>query len=249
MNTLAPDAKLPLDACGVVETIVASTKSILAVTLNRFPVPPQFHEREPLTAGDYSIMEQALEIRSSLLLPFPMATAAHLLSQGTPSDSLIAAMRYHQHPCESAECPRESVLDGEIRRRAMNDFESFFGISSRVSVVDLPYMHLPMMDFHIAPSKRSIETVRRILKQISPCGGWILNSGKSYHFIGEQLVGWGEVLQFLAKALLFAPIVDNNWIGHQIREGACTLRLSRNPRTGIEGPVVVEKVTIGTEVG
>lgn len=57
--------------------------------------------------------------------------------------------------------------------------------------------------------------------------GAIINSGNSYHFIGCDLVNEAELVDFLAKGLLYGPITDTRWIAHQIIERSCTLRVGK----------------------
>jgi hypothetical protein len=87
-----------------------------------------------------------------------------------------------------------------------------------------------------------VSIVENILQLISPSDGWILNSGKSYHFIGGSLIDEKSMSRFLSTALLYVPFTDKNWIAHQIFEGASALRLFDNPRTGNGTPVVVKRL-------
>jgi hypothetical protein len=49
------------------------------------------------------------------------------------------------------------------------------------------------------------------------------------------------LLTMLAKALLFAPIIDRAWVAHQMIERACGLRISPG-KTYSQGPIVVDEV-------
>ena len=57
-------------------------------------------------------------------------------------------------------------------------------------------------------------------------GGLLLQSGRSYHFIGNQPLGQRELTRFLARAQLLSPIVDARWASHQLIDGQCGLRIS-----------------------
>lgn len=86
--------------------------------------------------------------------------------------------------------------------------------------------HIPMLDYRV-PVSPDNEVL--ILAQLHALGeaGWLLHSGRSYHFIGQGLLAGPEgLMRFLGRALLFAPIVDGRWIAHQLVEGACSLRLT-----------------------
>jgi hypothetical protein len=71
--------------------------------------------------------------------------------------------------------------------------------------------------------------------------GYIAHSGKSYHFYGSDLMEGDHLMRMLAKALLFAPIVDRAWVAHQLVEKACGLRISPG-KTYTQSPVVIDQV-------
>jgi hypothetical protein len=87
-------------------------------------------------------------------------------------------------------------------------------------------MHIPMLDFDLTSAPKNlgiIENILRVLKQ----RGMILNSGKSYHFIGYNLISENELLDLLAKFILVHPISDKAWTAHQIIERSASLRISK----------------------
>lgn len=92
-----------------------------------------------------------------------------------------------------------------------------------VTLADGRRMHIPMLDFHIEVSPANTRIVTDICSLLCQ-EGFILNSGKSYHFIGTGLLTDEGLNKFLGKALLFTPIVDEIWIAHQLQEQSCTLR-------------------------
>jgi hypothetical protein len=130
-----------------------------------------------------------------------------------------------------------------IRRRLGNPAAgTVLAWSSRLDRVapDGP-LHVPMLDFQVAVSPAATELATALLAELG-VGGWLLSSGHSYHFIGDEpLAGAGELAAFLGRALLFAPVVDGRWVAHQLIEGACALRISTGDRDR-PAPVVVAEV-------
>ncbi len=86
--------------------------------------------------------------------------------------------------------------------------------------------HLPFIDFHIPPSQDNLKVVNEVIKILS-LSGFILASGESYHFVCKHHYDEQFLLDFLAKLLFFAPIIDKSWVAHQILERACSLRVSK----------------------
>jgi hypothetical protein len=86
--------------------------------------------------------------------------------------------------------------------------------------------HIPMLDYRIPVSD---ENEALVVAHLGAMGedGWLLRSGRSYHYIGLSLLAGPEgLMRFLGTALLFAPMVDGRWVAHQLIEGACSLRVS-----------------------
>jgi len=124
------------------------------------------------------------------------------------------------------------------------DSNRMLALQSRVLLRDGNSRHIPMLDFHVPASDRSLRSVMTVLKVLR-LSGFVLLSGKSYHFYGDELMEEGELCRFLGKALLFTPIVDRAWIAHQLMASACALRVSQRPQYG--APKVVARVEIPTQ--
>lgn len=104
--------------------------------------------------------------------------------------------------------------------------EQLLGVFSKVSLVDGGTAHIPMMDFSCVPSDRNLELLKSLLKSLGGGKGFLLESGKSYHYYGTQILdeeGWRI---FLGKCLLMSDHSDSRYIGHQLIDGHCVLRLS-----------------------
>jgi hypothetical protein len=98
-----------------------------------------------------------------------------------------------------------------------------------------------MLDFSQAAAARALQLVKGVVETIG-LTGYILESGRSYHFYGEQLLDDSQWLRFLAESLLFGPVVDRRWVAHQLIESASALRISAGPN-GAPIPRVVDRVS------
>jgi len=98
-------------------------------------------------------------------------------------------------------------------------------INSKVVLNSGQVMHIPMLDFELTSSPKNLGIIEKILKVLKQ-KGMILNSGKSYHFIGYTFITENELLNLLSKFILIHPISDKAWAAHQIIERSASLRIS-----------------------
>ena len=114
-------------------------------------------------------------------------------------------------------------LTAEVERLS---FGQILALSSRLRDDSGHEWHIPMLDYRVPVSDSNQALIVGHLNALGEAG-WVLQSGRSYHFIGDHLLAAPEgLMRFLGTALLFAPLVDGRWIAHQLIEGACSLRLS-----------------------
>ena len=211
--------------------ICAVNRNITHITIAQFG--KQKNINSELT--DWSRKEQenfdfALDMRSKYNLPFWNGIMLASVAGNTSSTECIMAAMRHNINCITTVSPED------LSKISVSDN---IGINSRVILADGSEKHIPMLDFHIRYSEQNTPIVSQICSIIDPNGGYILNSGHSYHYIGKVPVSTDELIDMLAKAQFFAPITDSIWIAHQILERACTLRLGI--KHGIV-PYVVNKI-------
>lgn len=99
-------------------------------------------------------------------------------------------------------------------------------VSSRVKLKNGKSAHIPMMDFKCAPTFQNVDTARVALKKINDTSGVLLNSGRSFHYYGLNLMSEEEWHLFLGHSLLLTDLVDARYIGHALMNNECRLRLS-----------------------
>lgn len=107
-----------------------------------------------------------------------------------------------------------------------HDIEGDIAINSKVILEDGTEKHIPMLDFKIKSNNSNLSVVIEVLKVLG-LKGCILDSGKSYHFVGYELKKENELLDLLAYFILLQPISDKAWATHQILERSTSLRLSK----------------------
>lgn len=105
--------------------------------------------------------------------------------------------------------------------------EDFIVASSGVQVGG-DQAHFVMLDFSVKERwAGSAQTAAGAARALG-VPGTLLTSGRSFHFIGDELATWDSYSRFLVRALLLVPIVDERWVAHQLLAGNATLRVSPN---------------------
>jgi len=163
--------------------------------------------------------KNALEMRDSIKLPFWNSLMLSLVNGNAISNNCLYGTSLHNHITEIGWIPSDNITQAD---RISFPFDRK-AINSKVKLCNGRKMHIPMLDFHINVSARNTELVKNVCN-ILGIEGYVLNSGKSYHFIGIRLISLKKLIKFLGRALLFTPIVDEIWIAHQLQEQSCTLR-------------------------
>ena len=145
------------------------------------------------------------------------------------ADALKRAVRQDVNARAIVRVDRSQILDGKLLRlQDQLSGHQLLGISSRVITVSQKVRHIPLMDFRCEISSKNEDLLRSVLPATGQGGGYVLNSGRSYHFYGARLLtvtGWRK---FLGKCLLLRDLVDERYVGHQLVDGYCVLRISKS---------------------
>ena len=108
------------------------------------------------------------------------------------------------------------------------------GLISRVEMNNGEYRHIPQIDFECQISKKNLNLIKKQFSQIIKIfPGYILESGKSYHYIGLRLLDEKEWKKFIGRCLLCnfcerdgsGLIVDTRWFGHSLLRDNTDLRI------------------------
>jgi hypothetical protein len=127
---------------------------------------------------------------------------------------------------------------GDMSQRLRD--KKLLGAASRVRLVGGRSAQIPMMDFMCTPSTSNLELLAHLLRDLRPGRGCLLESGRSYHYYGFRLLTEEEWRVFLGKCLLMTGFTDDRYVGHQLVDGYCVLRLSAGKSKGDVPTVVAE---------
>jgi hypothetical protein len=203
-----------------------------------YPRVPSLQERSPLTPDDEELVAQASTLRERHRLPFWDSLLLSSFNRKSPPKSILAAARFHN----GSRTTVHKIPAGEVTTllQVNSPETTTAALSSLVRLNDGSRRHIPMLDFHCPSSAANLELATEVIRNLNATPGYLVESGKSYHFYGERLLVDSELTRFLASALLFSPIIDRAWIAHQLLEGFCGLRISGRAPFGL--PKVIRQI-------
>lgn len=218
-----------LTSADAVQRLFMSLRNVVSVTLASYSHLPMLQNRLIPSMAESAVINEAIELRSELQLPFWDCVMLSISKSKESVDSLLDVAGTHVSLRDSdIILDRASVSCGMIQERAENERGEKLEtcVVSEVQTSGGLTMHLPMMDFHCAPTAAGQAAAIAVSKRIFPGGAVLLKSGESFHAYGKTLISTTEFFEFLGHALLYSPIIDRAYIAHQLIERRCALRIS-----------------------
>jgi hypothetical protein len=157
---------------------------------------------------------------------------AKRLAEGAEMTKLIAAAVQHDERQKDrirTTFPSDQVSSSTIEILLQQRPEWTLAASSRVTTESDRLFHLPMMDFHCPVSEKNLALVAAALVAIGQEKGAIVETGRSYHYYGFELLTEDAWESFLGKCLLLSPLTDARYIGHRLIDKECVVRLAPSP--------------------
>lgn len=109
-----------------------------------------------------------------------------------------------------------------------SDGHNVWSFTSKVTMKDGSHRHIPMINFH--PLKDvTLDDIKWFIVLSEPLtSGVLLESGRYYHYYQVNLLSEEEWIQFNARFLMPMILVRSRYIGHRLRDGYSTLRLTND---------------------
>ena len=212
-------------------------RSLAALTFHTYFPGPGLEERlaESDDATLLSIFQKAQHLREISGNDLPYWESVIVASWSTPKLEMLIGQALRHDFTREANTRfdiRVDELTTERIRQAIESLEAgwVLALCSTCEVLDGSQWHIPMMDFRCAPSPMNLERTRIALKQLGQTRGAILESGRSYHYYGFELLNRNQWIEFMAKSLLLAPFIDARFVAHRLLEGRSVLRLTSSER-------------------
>jgi hypothetical protein len=219
----------------IIKELINSNADIRSVTLVKFPVVRILQDRVSQDFSTRNAINEALNIRSLYSLPFWDSILSTQFSSDLYSPLILKEAAFHNKIISKIEVPRENLNIIDDYASSITDN---FGINSCITKFNQELSHFVLLDFHIPNNSHTVPCVEQLIKLLN-LTGYLLETNKSYHFIGDKLVSTVDLTKILYNALLYSPIIDKNWIAHQLIEGSCTLRIT--PKEG-RSPFLIKKI-------
>jgi hypothetical protein len=207
-----------IDSIDILRKILNKNPTIESLSFYEFDTYKLIQNRINLIKPLDKVFSDALEMREIYKLPFWDSFNVSLFDQEIVDYEFLKEINFQNNPKNSIRIDRESFMNNKI------DFEKYTGVGSLVNSKSSD-LHIPLLDFHIPPSIANLRLCSNILNHLG-LKGYILDSGKSYHFIGNEMIGFECLQTVLFNALLFSPIIDKSWIAHQLIQKNCCLRVT-----------------------
>lgn len=125
----------------------------------------------------------------------------------------------------------ESVSNMPGAKELMDKYKEDFilCIASVVKLDNGSFKHIPMIDFS-SHFEKDLSKTEEALKAIGEKRGFILDSGRAFHYYGTNLLSEDEWLKFVGRCLLLntqdIKIADDRYFGHRLRDGYGGLRIA-----------------------
>lgn len=208
-----------IDSIDVLKFILNKNTSIERFSFYEFDSYDLIQNRINLISPLDKVFSAALEIREFYKLPFWDSFNLSLFGQEILDFKFLKEINFQNKPIKHTEYNREILINKKP------DFQKYTGVSSLINGKNSG-LHIPLLDFHIPPSIENQKICINILIHLN-LKGYLLNSGKSYHFIGNEIIDFESLQTILYNALLFSPVIDKSWIAHQLIQKYCCLRVSQ----------------------
>jgi hypothetical protein len=214
----------------LLKEIIASNKNVKAFYLSEFKYNQNL-QNEFKSPNLLKIINEALEIRKLGFSFWESLISRYNIIENCPDDFLAKAI-HHNNPVDIIKFPSDNLA--EIQNYIVNNYSKNISLLSTLELSNKNKLHIPMIDFHILPSKNNQKVAEKIIYVLNINPGYLIESGKSYHYIGINAVSENNLISILAKSILLSPIVDRNWSAHQILEKSCSIRVTKSEKKDLK---------------
>jgi hypothetical protein len=121
-------------------------------------------------------------------------------------------------------------LDGALRTLTSRTIQAdVVSATSRLFDTTARFIgHLAIMNLH-TDAISDLDLLISVLRETTGgVPGYLLASGRFYHYYGSRLLTQQEWLKFLAQFLMPCLLVSPRYIGHSLFSGFCSVRLTRS---------------------
>lgn len=211
-----------MNSIDAVDEVLSVNPTVAFLRAFSFSLKTRLQDRiESIDERDAALIANAIAQKAVDKTQFWDALLTGFVRDGEYSTRLISEVFFHQ-----ANRDYHYINRSDFRTFFTGRSDNLWALNSKVILRDGASLHIPLLDFKIASQRRSDGLVKECVEALG-LRGFLMDSGKSYHFIGLDLVGESEMLNLLAKFILLHPISDKAWAAHQILERSASLRITK----------------------
>lgn len=218
-------------AVAAYEALVNLAPGLSTLFVRPYKIPPQYEQRVAAAKSATGTLTRARQLRVDVGLPFWDAVVLDILSRGHMEDWLVDGLLFHQEPVGAplAISRKEIQTEGILKAVERAGVPYPWAVLSEVAYDHGGRKHIPMLDFRCEISPSNLRSVENIATRLMDSPWALIESERSYHLIGAQLLSFEGLAAFYGRALLLGPIVDRHYIAHQLVNGHAALRVTVAP--------------------
>lgn len=219
------------------QALVRLLHHVSSIFVAPYQFAPDYEIRLKGSVRAKKILQRARYRRNKYGLPFWDAIILEAMTTGPIEDPVLDGALYHQSLRETLlEVSRSDVLGLGIAATVEKARIPYpWAVLSRVLTDDGAEHHVPMLDFRCSISDANLVSLQRVAKRLLDCPWVLIESERSYHLLGASLLSDWELAKFFGKAILLGPLVDRNYVAHQLLNGSAALRMvSVAGKTGLK---------------
>lgn len=210
-----------MDSAAVIKEIVRDHPAIQTCRFFSFSTATKLQDRlVNIGTHENLLITKAKAKKKQERIRFWAALLSIFVEEHLYNDTLLSEVFYHQPNRDYTYVCRADMGSFLAAKTPIPQ-----AINSKVLMSDGSARHIPMLDFKV-PSKEGHDTLVVECARALGLRGYLLDSGRSYHFIGGSLISESDLMDVLAKFILLDPISDKAWAAHQIIERCASLRIS-----------------------
>ena len=223
--------KVDKSAEAAYKALVRQLPQIKSLFVMPYRLAPDYMSRLKESPGAERIFEQARSLRAKHGIPFWDAVILEAMTAGPIEEFILEGALYHQSMSGPLlEVSRSDVLGPGIAATVEKAGVPYpWAVLSRACTEGGGDYHFPMLDIRCSISDANLTSLERVADRLFDCPWALIESECSYHLIGASLLTERDLDKFFGKAMLFGPLVDRNYIAHQLINGCAALRII-NPK-------------------
>jgi hypothetical protein len=215
-----------MNTIDIIKKIVTQDEYITGIYIHSFPNAPGLEKKIKFTDVESTHYKAALKLRDKSHVPFWDALMLSFYNKSEFSDRILENVLNSHAKRDKQLISREDVLNGSVLEKLQNGSANF-AINSQIQTKDGKQRHLLLLDFHIPENENNQVIVEKVLELLKLKKGYLLKSGRSYHFIGIEAISTYKLISLISKGLFFTPIIDKSWIAHQLIDKSCSIRFTK----------------------